>query len=166
MLPTLYRHLYRPSALHLQLPSPLGALAALLMTTRPRPFAVEVKGDPYGTMSTIKHRLRPVYQVVFREVQRHLCAKAVASAYVTRNAMQRLYPPAPSRFTTNFSNAVLPEQAFASEPRRYQGGAERPVELVTVGMFKSLVKAPDVLLEAMAEALAMPGPPLRADAGG
>ena len=164
VLPRLRQQLLDAEALHLQMPSPMAIMGSLLMLGSDRPFAVEIKGDPFGTMAqgTISHPLRPLYQRVFTVMQRYLCANAASSAYVTREAMQRLYPPAPGSFTTHFSNVELPDEAFTSSPRSYPTGGweQRPLRLLLVGMFKSLVKAPDVLLQALARCGELPGPPL------
>jgi glycosyltransferase involved in cell wall biosynthesis len=75
------------------------------------------------------------------------CRTAAATAYVTRQALQQRYPPAPGAYTTYYSSIELPAHALIDEARSDFGGASR---LVFVGTLAVLYKGPDVLIRALA----------------
>src|SRR5262249_48061010 len=79
-------------------------------------------------------------------------SRATAAAYITREALQRRYPPRPGAYVSSFSEVELPEEAFAAEPRAAPPPAG-PRFLVTVGSLGHLYKAPDVLLGAVAQSV-------------
>src|SRR5205814_1087186 len=67
--------------------------------------------------------------------------------YVTGGALQRRYPcPA---YSVGVSDVQLPPDALASAPRQPRRGGE--LRLVTVGSLEQLYKAPDVMIDAVAE---------------
>ena len=136
-----------PGAVILRVPSQLAVPARAALGGRP--YAVEVVGDPYDVFApgAVRHPLRPYFRWSFTRHLRAQCAGAAAAAYVTRETLQRRYPPAPGAFTTHFSSVELPDAAFAApRPPRAAG----PFTVVTVGSLAQLYKAPDVLIEAAA----------------
>lgn len=116
-----------------------------------RPFGVEVINDPYdmfapGTQDTW---LRPYLRWSFPRRMRAQCLAACSVAYVTRDALQRRYPPAPGAFATYYGDGELPASAFRTRDwSTYDPGALPRV--VTVAPLGHLNKATDVLIEAMA----------------
>lgn len=115
------------------------------------PYGVEVVGDPYDSFSpgAVRHPLRPFFRWwATRQLQRH-CAGACVSAYVTKYALQRRYPPAPKTFSTYYSDVELPEAAFVSAPRSPRL-EQRSFTLIIVGTLAQLYKAQDVLINAVA----------------
>ena len=74
-------------------------------------------------------------------------------AYVTREALQRRYPPASGAFTTHYSSIDLPAGALRGEPRT---DFAQPRRLIFVGTLEVLYKAPNVLIAALARC-AKPG---------
>ena len=137
-----------PGAAILRAPSQLAVPARAAL--RGRPYAVEVVGDPYDVFApgAVRHPLRPFFRWSFARQLRAQCAGAAAAAYVTRETLQRRYPPAPGAFTTHYSSVELPDAAFVPAPRPPR--AAGPFTVVTVGSLAQLYKAPDVLIEAAA----------------
>jgi glycosyltransferase involved in cell wall biosynthesis len=137
-----------PGAVILRVPSQLAVPARAAL--RGRPYAVEVVGDPYDVFApgAVRHPLRPFFRWSFARSLRAQCAGAVAAAYVTREMLQRRYPPAPGAFTTHYSSVELPDAAFVPAPRPPRPAG--PFTVVTVGSLAQLYKAPDVLIEAAA----------------
>lgn len=133
---------------------PSAIAANLLARIGERPYGVEVVGDPWDVFApgAVTHPLRPIFRRWFAARQRTQCAQACAAAYVTSAALQRRYPPRAGAFSTAYSSVELPLEAFAAIPRRYRAG--QPLRLIHVGTFDQLYKAPDVLLEALATAIA------------
>jgi glycosyltransferase involved in cell wall biosynthesis len=76
-------------------------------------------------------------------------AGACAAAYVSEDALQRRYPPAPDAFSTHYSSIVLPEVALASSDRSSETN-QGPFTLVIVGTLDNLSKGPDTLIDAVA----------------
>lgn len=138
------------SAVIMRVGSHLAALIEPMLRRRGQPFAVEVVYDPYDMFApgSMTHPTRPFFRWFFPRQLRQHCARACAAAYVTEHALQRRYPPAPSAYSTYYSDVELPEDAISDAPRA--GIGERSSRLVTVGSFDQLYKAPDVLIDAVA----------------
>lgn len=133
---------------------PSAIAAGLLAQIGERPYGVEVVGDPWDVFApgAVAHPLRPVFRRWFAARQRAQCAQACAAAYVTSAALQRRYPPRAGAFSTSYSSVELAPEAFVATTRRYRAG--QPLRLIHVGTLDQLYKAPDVLLEALATAVA------------
>lgn len=118
-----------------------------------RPYGVEVVADPFdvfGADNGVNHPLRPLMHWWWPRTLRRQCAGATGAAYVTREALQRRYPPGPETFATHFSSIHLDRAQLVDAPRRYRARGHRgPVRLVTVGSLSQLYKAPDVLIRAV-----------------
>ena len=115
-----------------------------------RPYGVQVVGDPYDVFApgTIHHPLRPFFRWWFPRNLRRQCWNAAAAAYVTERTLQKRYP-CPG-FSTYFSDVELSGDAIVSAPRVPAEG-RKAFTLVTVGSLAQLYKAPDVLIDAVAE---------------
>ena len=145
----LLRGLEPQEAVIVRLSGVLGHLAAGLRYWQRQPFAVEVVNDPfmgYGPDGT-QHPLRPVFRWVLTNLTRWQCRQAVAVQYVTRQALQRLYPTRHENVSFGVSDVHLPPEAF-SGPRQY----DRPARLaVLVGMLEQRHKAADIAIAALAK---------------
>lgn len=115
-----------------------------------RPYGVQVVGDPYDVFApgTIRHPLRPFFRWWFPRTLRRQCRNAAAAAYVTERTLQSRYPC--PNYSTSFSDVELSGGAIVSRPRVPAEGQTR-FTLVTVGSLSQLYKAPDVLIDAVAE---------------
>ncbi len=133
----------------LRVACPIGTLAWRELRRRRRPFGVEVVADPWDALArgSVKDVLRPIARWTAAAALKQQCLTAAASAYVTRHALQRRYPPAPGAFTTYYSSLELPAEAIAAAPRTYDQRARR---LIFVGTLEVLYKAPDVAIRALA----------------
>ncbi len=134
----------------LRVACPIGTLAWRRLRRLGRPFGVEVVADPWDALGpgSVKSIIRPVARWLADAELRAQCRTAIATAYVTRAALQRRYPPAPGAFTTHYSSIELPAKAIAGQPRTEFGSARR---LIYVGTLAVLYKAPDVLIRALAK---------------
>lgn len=119
------------------------------------PYGVEVVADPYDVFApgSVRHPLRPFLRWYFPRKLRLQCARACGAAYVTREALQRRYPPAAESLTTHFSSIDLPAEALCAAPRQFDTHYG-PLTLMTVGTLAQLYKAPDVLIDAVAACVA------------
>lgn len=113
------------------------------------PYGVEVVADPYDVFApgSVKHPLRPFFRWLFPRQLKRQCAGACASAYVTKQALQKRYPC--PNFSVGVSDVDLPEETLVAVPRlpRPEGS---PLTLIAVGTLAQLYKAPDVAIEAVA----------------
>lgn len=138
----------------LRVPSPVASLLTGHFRREGRPFGLEVVGDPYGAFGAgaVRHVGRRFFRWWFTRELKAQCAAAAGVAYVSEG-LARQYPPAADAFVTTYSSIDLPDSAFVTMPRqpRAQGG---PLRLVTVGSLANMHKGVDVLLDAMAIALA------------
>lgn len=145
----LWRGLEPDEAVIVRLSGVLVHLAATLRRLRGHPFAAEVINDPYlgyGPDGT-RHPLRPLFRTLLTELTRLHCRQAVAVQYVTREALQRRYPPAPGVAGFGVSDVHLPPEAFAAAPRVYRGPARRAV---LVGSLEQRHKGVDLAVRALA----------------
>ena len=129
-----------------------------------RPYGVEVVGDPSESLGpgTVRSLARvPARAALVRDLGA-MCRDAVAVSYVTRDALQRRYPTA--AWTTSYSSIDLPDEAFASDGelvartararRSGKGTAADPWRIVSVGTLAQHYKGHDVLIDAVALAVA------------
>jgi len=119
--------------------------------TRPRPFGVEVVGDPWEVFSpgAFTHPLRPFFRLWFYRQQARLCLKASAVAYVTKHTLQRRYPARAGALSASYSDVELDNDAFVSSPRASSLDGT-PITLLTVATLAQLYKGQDTLISAMA----------------
>ncbi|GAA6617028.1 glycosyltransferase family 4 protein [Scytonema sp. NUACC26] len=136
-------------AVHLRIPCEIGGMVQHSLENS-RPYGVEVIGDPYDVFApeAYKHPLRPAFRWWFTRQLQQQCQQATATAYVTREALQRRYPPNAEAFSTHFSSIHLPTSDFVTESRLSCPVA--PYTLISVGTLTQLYKAPDIVIDAIA----------------
>ncbi len=132
----------------LRVPGMVSHLVWSEITHLGRPYAVEVVGDPHAVFApqSVEHPLRPFFRWWFAHQLRRQCAGACASAYVTEQTLQRLYP-CPS-YSVGVSDAVIPDTALVPAARALRQGL-RTFTLVTVASLAQPYKALDVLIDAV-----------------
>ena len=141
----------KQDAVMLRPSSPIADCIEPLLQSTNHPYGVEVVADPYDTFApgSIKHPLRPFFRWWAPYKLRRQCANAAAAAYVTEFALQRRYPPAKEAFSTHYSSIQLLKEAVVDSPRLPQKN-KRTFNLVYVGTMAQLYKAPDILIDAVA----------------
>jgi glycosyltransferase involved in cell wall biosynthesis len=128
-----------------------------------RPFGVEVFAIPWDGFApgVVKGVLRPFWRRLFHYYLKKQCRQAVAAAYVTERAIQRLYPPNETAFTTNYSSVELDSSNICPDasrrlaeirviPARLKGDGP-PVRLGFIGSFSLGHKRPDLHIRAVAQ---------------
>ena len=117
---------------------------------RGQPFGVEVVSDPWDGLGpgTTKGLMRPIGRRIFTNNLKWQCRHAAAATYVTREHLQRRYPPSAHAFSTYYSDVEMPPQMVVPRPRTFDQPGSR---LVFVGTLKQFKKAPDVLVRAVAK---------------
>jgi glycosyltransferase involved in cell wall biosynthesis len=158
-LPTLLWHTRNASTLEgafiLRVPGFIGILISFWLRVRQWPYGVEVVGDPFDSLSSQALgkkwadwvRWLAVYQL------RRQCHEAVCSAYVTRETLQKRYPPG-GRFTTHYSSITLNHDLFEFGAKQYQERkhgqkSNNRHRLIFVGSLSQRYKGLHVLLEAL-----------------
>ncbi len=147
------RNAFTPGdAVIMRVPSQGASHLRPLLNQYKYPYGVEVVADPYDVFApgSVKHPLRPFFRWWFPRRLRRLCAEACAAAYVTENALQSRYPAGVNTFSTFYSDVELPDSAFVSLPPIPEKDKD-VFRLISVGTMDQLYKAPDVLIEAVAE---------------
>lgn len=143
----------------LRVPGLVGRLAWKELTKLGAPYALEVLGDPWDALGPYSAQLplRPLLRRVAVRDLRAMCKGAVAVHYVTREALQRRYPPAKGAYAVGFSdwmsdgNFASPwdlEKRLAQTESAKSGG--RPFRVGFVGSLAQPYKGLDVLLRAIA----------------
>ncbi len=116
---------------------------------RRRPYGVEVTDDPWFSLApgATKSWARPIGRWLYVRNLKLQCRHAAAVAYVTRETLQRRYPPGPDAFTTHYSSVEMGPDAYVSQPRTF---SEQPSRLVFVGSLAHLQKGADVFVQTVA----------------
>lgn len=144
------QQLKNSDAVLLVAPGLVATLAAKILRHTDRPYAVEMVGDPRGSLGPggIRHPLRPLFcSLMVRQVSRQ-CREAASVAYVTSHTLQQQYPVSRSAFTTSYSSIELTSDALVANPRTL--GKEGPIRIIHAGTMRQPYKAQDTLLRALA----------------
>ena len=150
----IHSQLSLPTSVIAIVPGLLGGLAFPLLKSRSIPYAVEVVGDPCGSMGpgTSKHPLREVMRIHMSRQLRSICKGASCAAYVTQDALQKLYPPSSEAYVTNYSSIELNLSDLVDKPRVYPSTIHS-AKLVCIGTMEHLYKGQDLLIESMKECI-------------
>jgi glycosyltransferase involved in cell wall biosynthesis len=135
----------------LRVPGVIGSLGAVACRVSRRRYAVEVVGDPAdvlasGVLGAVGRCARHLAAAQLRWVVRG----ADTSLFVTRQALQRRYPPRPGTPSTGTARVQLDRDDFVSRGRT---GPQPPFRVVTIGSQEQRYKGHDVLLRALRQLL-------------
>ena len=132
-----------------RVPGVVNTSALKMLPDPKRPFGVEVLGDPRSALGSMRHILRHLFQWYYARDLRERCQQAFASAYVTQEFLQKLYPPNPNRFSTSYSDVQVRNSDVLKHPRNSFPQARR-YRLIMVGTLSQMYKGHDVMLKALA----------------
>jgi glycosyltransferase involved in cell wall biosynthesis len=144
----------------LRAPSIIANVAERALKRACRPYAAEIVGDPDAVFApgVVDHPLRPFLRLYVRRRLAIQCRQAIGVAYVTKNALQRLYPPNHGTLCASYPDVELSDEAFASRVRR--DFTRTPLTLIAVGTMAQRYKGFDLLLRALNQCVS-DGLPLR-----
>jgi len=153
----------RRTAFILRAPGVISSLVWMVLQFQRRPFGVEVVTDPAEAYRSdaLGSRLAPVVRPLSVWVLRRQCATAIAVSYVTREALQRRYPPL-SPHVFHYSSVDLRDDIFERSRDVYARLAGQPQCLVPgnllfVGHLDRPFKGLDTLLKALSQMRAIEG---------
>jgi len=145
------------AAFILRVPSMIGSFLYRHLQARRWPYAVEVVGDPYDSLSlrAIGHTwARIVRPMAVRGLQRQ-CQHAVAATYVTKTALQHRYPPN-ADFVTHYSDVELSNDLVQQVQTNKMAGRQtsdkkitRIPRIIFVGSLSQRYKGLHILLQAL-----------------
>jgi len=145
----------------LRVPGQMGTLLWRQAAKAKRPYAVEVVGDPWDSLAPggVRGIVRPIARLKARWELRHQCRGACAAGYVTKEKLQERYPT--GAWSVHYSSIELPEAVIADEQaikRRIdrmaaRHGNDETWRICFVGTLAQLYKAPDVLINAVADCI-------------
>jgi glycosyltransferase involved in cell wall biosynthesis len=150
---TVWQTLDRDAAYILRIPATIPTLYSILLRLRGIPFAVEVAADPYDGYSKQalnNSKLAPLFRSLFVRATKWQCKAAAASAYVTREALQKRYPPRSADTSFSFTSIDLLDEAFADRPRSADTFPKSGLHMVMIGNMQKTLKGHDTLIEAIA----------------
>lgn len=134
----------------LRVPGTIPLIFSIIAKARGVPFCVQCVADPADQLGagSVRHPLRRFFRTLFVRGLKWQCRQAAAAMYVTREALQRGYPPNPANPRHNYTDLVLDDAAIVLEPRPAASfNPDHPV-VVNVGMMIQLYKGQDTLIEA------------------
>jgi len=151
ILSTIRRTIDRDAAYILRIPATIPIIYSIILKIMGIRFAVEVAADPYDGYSraSLNSRLAHLYRAIFVWFTKWQCREAFASAYVTREVLQRRYPPRCTVSSFSFTSIDLRPEAFVKMPRRAEDFDISAPHLVMIGNMQKSLKGHDTLLEAI-----------------
>jgi len=160
--PRLYDQINRAVQQHygaiiLRVPCHIGSIVWKSLRKKNRPFAIEIVGDPWDLFAPGSYQsiARPLIRRWSTHNLRVQCQEAIATAYVTKEALQQRYPPK-SFDHVFYSSIELPSQIFEEEFCSLsfkKANSNSPKRLIFVGTLFKLYKGQDVLLKAVARCI-------------
>ncbi len=144
-------HLDSRAAVMIIAPGTVGSLAIDRLLRQQRPYGVEVVGDPAESLGggAVKHLLRPLICWKFCRSMRQICQQATTASYVTRETLQRQYPPGAQTRASHYSSIELQDEAFVEQPR--PSSTQSRWRIVHIGTMSQPYKAQEVLIDAVSE---------------
>jgi len=143
----------------LRVPGPISTLLWRELIKASRPYGVEVVGDGALVPGSVKSILRPVLRWKMRWELTKQCRMASAASYVTEYSLQKRYPP--GCWSTHYSSIELSPQSIVNDrlveerirtiSRKHD--SKGPWRICYAGSMANLMKAPDVLIDAVAECI-------------
>ncbi len=155
----------RADACILKAPGMIAQMARSRLAQARRPYAVEVIADPWDMYApgAVRSVVRPWVRRRWMRALGSICREAGAVCYVTREALQRRYPPGPNTWSTFVSDvdlesvSIAPESAIQNRRSHWEalfrGDCDCRLIVGFVGALGQLYKAPDILLRAAAVCL-------------
>lgn len=134
-------------------PSTAGNMMGHFMVMVGRPYGIELVGDPVHAYSkeSLKHPLARLFQWMFTSSCKFLCRRSETASYVTRDTLQRDYPPGPKTRAFHYTSLDLPKEGYVQKPRKAESFQTKEPRLVQVAMMQNWYKGHDISLELMAE---------------
>lgn len=135
----------------LRLPGAIGGLALPFLLLRQRRYGVELVGDPIAVFTTggVGGRLAFAYKFFFASLTKLACKHASATSYVTREVLQRLYPPKAGGLAINWSCVQLPAELISAPRVIHRTPASPAPSIIVVGSLEQRYKGFDVMINAV-----------------
>jgi glycosyltransferase involved in cell wall biosynthesis len=151
---TLFRSLNLQDKFVLRLPSLTGFFCSLYLTKKRKPYVVELVGDPFDVFLSLRSSTFDLYKLFNAYRAKLFCQIAVRNAdyviYVTKEYLQKRYPPNANALTINASNVVVNENDLISEPKVFKAReTSQPIKMVSVGSLDKLYKSPYLIIDAI-----------------
>ncbi|SNQ47851.1 Glycosyltransferase [Frankia canadensis] len=127
------------------MPGLVGAALVAELRRRHLPYALEIIGDAEAVAGGM---FGPWARPAARRWLRRYAAGARAVGYVTRETLQRRYPPAPGAITADYAYGRLGPADFTAAARPGSTRPPIPATVVTIGSQERRYKGHDVLLSA------------------
>ncbi|WP_084798642.1 glycosyltransferase [Pleomorphomonas koreensis] len=149
----LLSRLPRDASYILRSPGFIPSIAWFVLLARRIPFGVEMVGDPQDALGkgSGTQPLRPLLNLFWTLTSKGQCLTAAATAYVTKRALQRRYPPTSGTPSFSYTSLDLHDADFAKTARRVEDFDVSAPTFVNVAMMHQNIKGQDVLLTAFAE---------------
>ncbi len=135
----------------LRLPGAISSLALPFIVLAKQKYGVELVGDPIGVFAVggVGGRFAFIYKIFFTFMTKQACQRAAAVSYVTKETMQKVYPPSRNAYVTHFSSIELPKQLIVVRKQINPYVRDRPIILFMAGSMEQRYKGFDVMIRAL-----------------
>jgi len=127
-----------------------GILVSVMLKFRNLSYGFQVIGDPelVYTEQNLNVKLARYLRKFFTIGQKYLAKNAKSIAYVTKQHLQRKYPPSLKAKVYSFSGVYLPDNFYVDHPRRFDKKRDA-YKLLFVGSLEQKYKGLHILLRAL-----------------
>ncbi len=134
-----------------RLPSELGLTATYIARCLGKPFAVEIVGCPWDANWSKGGVAAKVYAPFMFFRSRSAIRRAEAATYVTKEFLQRRYPPGPSTIVSSVSDVAIPELEISTLNNRLRKsfGAGGIIRIGLIGSLNTNYKGIDVAIRSV-----------------
>ncbi len=132
-----------------RIPGNIGNLVINELIKLNKEYAIEVVGDPDDVFApgAINHPLRAYFRERTINSLKRNVENASAVLYVTKETLQKKYPPQENAFTTFASNVKLQKGLVSNNFKRWHNKKE--IQLISIGSLEQMYKAPDVVIQSI-----------------
>lgn len=132
-----------------RIPGNISNLVIDELLAQNRKYALEVVGDPDDVFApgTINHPFRAYFRKTSILSLRKNIQMAGAVLYVTKNTLQKKYPPDSQAYNTFASNVKLESEFIPNNPKSWED--KKNIQIVSIGSLEQMYKAPDILVESI-----------------
>ena len=134
-----------------RVPGIIGHLLSTQLRKKNILYGVEVVGDPWDVFSpsSIRNYFNPILRIYSLFQLRKIVRNSSAVLYVTKEKLQKRYPPNSKSFHTFASNVILPDNKMSLHAKVFSKSKSEKINIISIGSLAQMYKSPDILIDAV-----------------